>query len=152
QLVRQTDGKQPTLSAAVDDSGVGTVVTLTFSGTTAVDNGSLADGRYTLTVFSADVSDSSGQLDGNGDGIGGDDYVLPADSTPNPPGPLSGIFRFFGDVTGNGAVDAADFLQFRTDYLLTNVPNSPFDFDNNGTVDAADFLQFRNRYLLTYLT
>lgn len=45
----------------------------------------------------------------------------------------------------------ADFLAFRTDYLLTNVPNSAFDFDGAGVVDASDFLQFRNRYLLTYL-
>src|SRR5262249_37092728 len=98
-----------------------------------------------------DLPPAADGLDGNGDGVGGDNYVLAADPTPNPPGPLTGIFRFFGDATGNGAADAADFLQFRTDYVLTNVPNSPFDFDGNGSVDAADFLQFRNRYLLTYL-
>src|SRR5262249_51542502 len=112
---------------------------------------SLADGRYTLTIFAAQVSNANGNLDGNGDGVSGDNFVLAADPSPNPPGPVHGIFRFFGDATGNGAVDAADFLQFRSDYLLTNVPNSSFDFDNNGSVDAADFLQFRNRYLLTYL-
>src|SRR5471032_2840643 len=47
-----------------------TVVTLTCSGTTAVDFGSLADGRYTLDVLGNQVSTATGgNLDGNGDGI-----------------------------------------------------------------------------------
>src|SRR5262249_41743274 len=137
-------------AGSVDNSTGKSVVTLTFSGTDT-ESTSLADGRYTLTIFAAQVSNANGSLDGNGDGVSGDNYVLAADPTPNPPGPLTGIFRFFGDPTGNGAVDAADFLQFRTDYIQTVVANSPFDFDGNGSVDAADFLAFRARYLLTFL-
>ena len=49
QLKRQFDNAVVTLAAAVDDSGSDTVVTLTFTGG-PVQSGSLADGRYTLTV------------------------------------------------------------------------------------------------------
>ena len=94
---------------------------------------------------------ANGSLDGDCDGTGGDNYVLAADTTLNPPGPLTGIFRFFGDGTGNGDVAGPDFLLFLNDYLPTVAPNSPFDFDNNGDVAGPDFLAFRNRYLLTYL-
>src|SRR5262249_44839164 len=149
RLTRVSDGAAVSFTATASVIfGVTAVKLSNFTGP-ATENGSLADGRYTLTVLANQFAADG--LDGNGDGVSRDNYVLPADPTPNPPGPLTGIFRFFGDATGNGAVDAADFLQFRSDYLLTNVPNSSFDFDNNGSVDAADFLQFRNRYLLTYL-
>ena len=50
-IVRPMDSKHPVFSTAVDNTGAGTVVTFTFSGTTAVDFGSLADGRYTLTIL-----------------------------------------------------------------------------------------------------
>lgn len=39
-------------------------------------SGSLADGRYTLTVFASQVSAGGQQLDGDGTGTGGDNFVL----------------------------------------------------------------------------
>ena len=62
----------------------------------------LADGRYTLTVLSANVRDSFGAaLDGDGDGQAGGDN-------------MSHLFRLFGDVNGDAAVNGADFAVFRT--------------------------------------
>jgi parallel beta-helix repeat protein len=140
-LVRQSDGKHPALMASVDNSGPRTVVTLSFTGTTSVDNGSLADGRYTLTVFAAKVSTSSGSLDGDGNGTGGDNYTLASETdTSLPP---TNIFRYFGDSNGDGAVGANDFVLFRQSF---NGVNYIFDFDNDGFVSASDFVQFRNRF------
>jgi hypothetical protein len=137
QLQRQSDGKLPALTAAVDDSGTSTVVTLTFSGTNAVDFGSLADGRYTLTVFASKVSESGLNLDGNGDGTGGDDYTLVGDPATNK------LYRFYGDINGDGTVSASDFIQFRQYF---GGVNPAFDFNNDGSVAASDFIQFRLRF------
>ena len=84
-------------------------------------------------------TDASGQnIDGNGDGIGGDDYV-----SPTTPGNPNRIFRLFGDANGDASVDAADFIQFRLSFGGTN---SIFDFDGDGSVSASDFIQFRLRF------
>jgi hypothetical protein len=136
QLVRQSDGALPALNAAVDNSGPGTVVTLTFTSTNAVDFGSLADGRYTLSVLANQIN--TGNFDGNGDGVYGDNYTLVGDPAIAP-----NLFRLFGDSNGDGIVAANDFIQFRVSF---NTANSAFDFDNNGMVDASDFIQFRLRF------
>jgi hypothetical protein len=132
-LTRQSDNANVTLNAAVS----GNSVTLTFTGG-AVDNASLADGRYTLTALASQIN--GGKFDGNGDGVTGDDYVLASALTPNPP---TNIFRLFGDVDGNGSVDASDFIVFRQNfggYLFA------FDFDGDDSVSASDFIQFRLRF------
>jgi predicted outer membrane repeat protein len=122
-LKRNGDGAVVTLAAsAVIDSA--TRVTLTFTGG-AVEFGSLADGRYTLTAFAALLG-----LDGNGDGVAGDDFTTT-------------LHRLFGDADGDGDVDAQDFGAFRAAFGGTN---NTFDFDNDGDVDAADFGQFRARF------
>jgi hypothetical protein len=131
---------------------VGSVVTLTFltSGANPINgvggNGifSLPDGRYTLTIDHTQVV-----------GIGGNmasDYVLA--SAPAPAAPTN-IFRFFGDVTGDGAVSSADF----NGTSPTGVPPSVvgfrqafggidhrFDYNGDGSVAASDFTQFRFRF------
>ncbi|MBX7105635.1 MAG: MBG domain-containing protein [Gemmataceae bacterium] len=137
QLLRHSDNAGVTLGASVDDTGSGTVVTLSFVGG-AVDAGSLLDGRYDLTVVAGSVTTASGPLDGNGDGTGGDNYVLLGDPTTNK------LFRLFGDSDGDGQVAANDFLAFRLSFLTASVA---FDSNNDGTVDANDFLQFRLRFL-----
>src|SRR5205085_10018318 len=79
-----------------------TVVTLSgFSGAEASSGGSLNDGRYTLTALASQITANGQQLDGNGDGTGGDNFVF-ADS-----GLATGnqLFRFFGDVTGDRFVN-----------------------------------------------
>jgi hypothetical protein len=103
----------------------------------ALNGASLADGVYVLRVNSPDFYDGAGQtLDGNGDGIGGDDYVSPLTG----PGR---IHRLFGDADGDGDVDAADFAAFRSAFGGASIV---FDFDGDGDVDAADFGQFRARF------
>jgi len=136
-LVRQGGGSV-TLAAAVDNSGPTTVVTLTFTGG-AVNFGSLADGRYTLTVLASQVGNVNGALDGDGNLAGGDDFVLVGDPATAPR-----LFRLFGDNDGDGDVDAQDFGAFRG--AFGGVSNLAFDFDNDGDVDAADFGQFRARF------
>ncbi|MBX7103993.1 MAG: hypothetical protein K1X57_07920 [Gemmataceae bacterium] len=140
QLVRQSDNAPVSLAVGVNNAGPGTVATLTFLGG-AVDHGSLADGRYTLRVVSADVGNVAGSLDGNGDGTPGDDFVLASAGSPNP---ATNIYRLFGDADGDGTVTGTDFLAFRLAFLTSN---PAFDADGNGTVDSSDFLQFRLRFL-----
>jgi streptogramin lyase len=138
RLTRQGDNAAVTLSAAVDDTGPGTVVTLTFTGG-AVDNASLADGRYTLTVVAAQVAGPNGALDGDGDGQAGGDFVLAGDPASNT------LFRLFGDVNGDGAVNGLDFAAFRAAFG-TGQPGSPFDVNGDGVIDNLDFFQFRRRF------
>jgi fibronectin-binding autotransporter adhesin len=134
QLIRQSDSAAVSLKAVQ----VINVVTLTFAAGNAVEFNSLADGRYTLTVMAAKVN--AGYFDGNGDGNGGDNYVLASDPTPNPP---TNIFRYFGDSNGDGAVAANDFVLFRQSF---NSVNDIFDFDGDGFVSASDFVNFRQRF------
>jgi len=109
-------------------SMVGNSLTLTFSGP-LTQFASLIDGKYTLTVLANQVS-NVGPLDGNGDGVGGDNYTF-------------GFHRLFGDADGDADVDATDFGAFRQAFGTAGVA---FDFDNDGDVDASDFGQFRQRF------
>jgi hypothetical protein len=135
QLQRQSDGKLVDVFPDFSVGGPTTSVTLSFSGA-LTEFGSLKDGRYTLTVFGTQVSNFVGSLDGNGDSVPGDDYVLASSGT-------TGVFRLFGDINGDGAVAANDLIAFRQHfggYLFA------FDFDSDGSVSANDFLQFRLRF------
>jgi hypothetical protein len=128
------------VTLAVDTSGSSSIQTkakLTFSGVNT-DFTSLKDGRYTLKVSAAKVTDVAGNpLDGNSDGIGGDDYVEVGDPATNK------LFRLFGDADGNGFVDGIDFGAFRASF---GTASSVFDFDGGGFVDGLDFGQFRQRF------
>lgn len=143
ELKRQSDNSVVVTEPVVAND-TATHVTLVFLATSS-ESGSLADGRYTLTVFASKVLGEGGQLDGNCDGTGGDDFVLASATAPNPP---TNIFRFFGDLDGDGDVDASNFLAFRDVFLGIMPYNAALDFDGSDSVDAADFLQFRNRFLL----
>lgn len=136
QLKRQNDGKLPAMSAHVDDTGSGTVVELTFSGTTAVDFGSLADGRYTLTVIANQIGADG--LDGTGPATNGDDHVLVGDTINDPK-----LFRLFGDANGDGTVSSNDFAQLR---MVFGLAGSIFDFDDDGQTNSNDFAEFRKRF------
>jgi hypothetical protein len=105
-----------------------TVATLTFSGTNT-DAGSLADGKWTLTVDKTKV-DSSGTFMGA-------NYAS------------SGIYRLFGDINGDRAVDTADLFAFRQSFGKVSgdtAYNMAFDFNNDGSVDTSDLFQFRLRF------
>src|SRR5262245_30708356 len=142
RLIRQSDGAAVLLRAVVDDTGPGTVVTLTFTGG-AVEGASLADGRYTLTVVAAQVGGPGGALDGDGDGAAGGDFVLAGDPAAN------GLFRLYGDVTGDRVVNGGDFGLFRLAFgsRAGDAAYRDFlDFDGDGAINGTDFAQFRLRF------
>jgi hypothetical protein len=132
-LVRQGDSNAVNLAAAVDPTKM--IVTLTFTGG-AVDNKSLADGRYTLDILASQIGAEG--LDGNGDGTGGDNYQLIGS-----PGTSPNLFRIFGDADGDGNVSSNDFVFFRQSF---GGVNDVFDFDGDGIVSTSDFAQFRQRF------
>jgi hypothetical protein len=123
------------LAGIVDDNGAGTTVTFTFT-SGAVQFGSLQDGRYDLTIIAASVSNANGQLDGDGNGVGGDNYVQIGS-------PANGLFRLFGDADGNGTVNSSDFATFRS---VFGIGPSFFDFNNDGQTNSDDFAEFRKRF------
>jgi predicted outer membrane repeat protein len=141
ELTRQSDGAAVTLQlgGAYPIAGAPWSFSGTYRFTGGPLNGSsLADGVYVVRVLANQIMDEIGQqLDGNGDGIGGDDYVSPLTG----PGR---IHRLFGDADGDGDVDAADFAAFRG--AFGGGLSVAFDFDGDGDVDAADFGQFRARF------
>jgi hypothetical protein len=135
QLRRQSDNAIVNLAASVNDTGPGTVVTLTFIGG-AVQFGSLADGRYTLIIEASQVSNANGALDGNGDGTPGGNFTF---------SDAQGLFRFYGDINGDRQVDIADFGLFSSSIFNPANYIAAFDFNNDGVIDIADFGQFAAR-------
>jgi hypothetical protein len=101
-----------------------------------------ADGRYSLFVLANQVTAGGQQLDGDGNGTGGDDFVL--DGTV-----ANGLYRLYGDVTGDGTINAADFGQFRPAFGSSTGQTAYrdfLDFNNDGSINAFDFAQFRTRF------
>jgi photosystem II stability/assembly factor-like uncharacterized protein len=154
QLQHVTDGVNVGLTAVVSTDAQGrTVVSLSFSGSeidpVSILNGgiaSLSDGRYTLTVLASQISANGLALDGNGDGTAGDNYVSPTD-TYQGNGPH--LYRLFGDVNGDGVVDATDVGQLKSTFNRNS--SDPLylwylDADNSGSVDAQDIGQFKSRF------
>jgi subtilase family serine protease len=132
-LERAGGGESVAVTATSRVEGDRTIVTLTFSGNGIV-AGSLADGRYTLTVLADKVHSADGQaLDGNGDGAAGGDYI-------------DELFRLFGDANGDGVVDNADYFFFRST-AGKKAGQAGFlwylDSNGDGTVDlATDYAAF----------
>lgn len=92
---------------------------------------SLPNGHYVATLLASQITNASGQhLDGNGDGIGGDNYTL------NFP-------HLAGDVNGDGTVDFSDLLLLARSY---GASFSGADFNGNGTVDFSDLLVLAQDY------
>jgi hypothetical protein len=134
-------------SASAATVGGVTVVTLTgFSGP-QTSAGSLQDGSYTLTALATQITTAGGQqLDGNGDGTPGDNYVLTDSGQPG------GLFRFYGDINGDRFVNGADFALFRSAFgtsLGDPAYNAGFDLNGDGFVNGADFAAFRTNFGLS---
>ena len=86
----------------------------------------LPDGRYRATLLASGIQDTTNvPLDGNGDGVGGDDAIFD-------------FFQLTGDANHDAVVDFADFQVL---YANMNQPGdfSQGDFDYSGTVSFADF-------------
>jgi subtilisin family serine protease len=139
-LTRNSDGAAVTFTATQSTVGGATVVTLTGFGGSATEFGSLADGRYTLTALASQISAGGQQLDGNGDGTPGDNYVF---------GDAQGLFRYYGDVNGDQVVNGLDFGFFRTAFGTAAgdaVYLSYLDVNGDGAINGLDFGQFRSRF------
>ena len=123
-------------------TGFGTVFTLTFSGSqTEIENGSLKDGEYQLTVFGQWVHDydTRSMLDGDNNGSFGGNYVFGAQRIDN-------FFRLYGDSDGDRDVDNLDYARFRTTFNKTPADTGflwYFDSDGDKDVDTTDFNVFR---------
>jgi hypothetical protein len=79
-------------------------------------------------------------LDGNGDGVGGDDFTF---------GAAQGLVRLYGDATGDGKVGDADFALFRPAYgRAAGDPAylAALDFNGDGVINGLDFGPFRARF------
>ena len=133
--LRRRDGTPLDVRTAVTDAGGRTTASLTFAGAEFI-GGSLADGRYTLTVHADRVHDRWGrELDGDGDGSAGGDRV-------------DAFFRLFGDADGDGQVDGVDRGVFRSAFKTDRSDDDYrwyFDFDGDGDIDGRDNGQFNRR-------
>jgi hypothetical protein len=135
----RTGGGPVTFQATASFIGGVTVVTLSNFTGAETQFGSLADGRYTLTALQNLISAGGAALDGNGDGTGGDNFTF---------GEAQGLFRFYGDATGDRHVDIADFGLLSGTFNLSTGQTGflpYFDFNNDGHIDIADFGQFSLR-------
>ncbi len=141
-------GGDVTLAGSAQVVGGVTVVTLTFSGAftegagSFLTNPSLVDGNYRLTARANQITVGGLQLDGDGNGTGGDDFVLGNTAADN-------LYRLYGDVTGDRTNNAADFGQFRPAFGASQ-PDPAYkdflDFNGDGTINAFDFGQYRPRF------
>jgi hypothetical protein len=134
--LRRQDGTLVNFQLAISAAGGKTVAVLTFAGSEFV-GGSLADGRYTLSVRADRVHDRWGrELDGDGDGSAGGDRV-------------DSFFRLFGDADGDGVVDERDRALFRSAFK-TRVGGAGylwyFDYDGDGGIDGQDNGQFNRSF------
>jgi autotransporter-associated beta strand protein len=139
-LVRNSDGAAVALDATLAVINGVTVVTLNNFGGNATQFGSLADGRYTLTALASQISFANEPLDGNHDGMGGDNFTL---------NDFGGLYRLFGDVNGDQNVNGLDLGFFRNAFgAQTGDPNylSFLDFNGDGVINGFDLGQFRTRF------
>ncbi len=134
-LTRVNGGSVGSFTATPTVVGGQTVVTIgNFSGA-ETQFGSLADGRYVLTIIPNQVFTAGGQLAGQ-----------------NVFDDSNGLFRFFGDINGSRTVDIQDFGQFSSTYNLQLGQTgyiAAFDFNGDNRIDIADFGQFSVRYFTT---
>ena len=155
QLLHVQSGNNVALSTVVSTDAQGrTVVTLLFSGNetdpiSALNGGvaSLADGRFTLSVFGGFATDTNGAyIDPDGDGTIGGVYVSPTDTFQ---GTGLHLYRLFGDVNGDGTVDSTDLGLFRSAFNSgtgSSLYVSYLDADNSGAIDPSDLGQLRTRF------
>ncbi|MBM4090879.1 MAG: DNRLRE domain-containing protein [Planctomycetes bacterium] len=120
----------------------GSLVVLTFADGPSVEATdvikSLADGRYELNIDAEKVTAHGSQLDGDGDGTGGDDYQF-----------VDRFFRLFGDVNGDGVVGMPDFNIFRSAFgkaIGDPLYRWELDFQGDGLIGMPDFNAFRSRF------
>jgi hypothetical protein len=132
ELRRQGTNTSVGLVVALREENARTVAVLTFSGHGII-GGSLFDGRYTLLIRGDKIRGASGQsLDGDGDGIAGNDR-------------REEFFRRFGDSDGDGDVDRFDAERFQFTFGRRRGDSRYLwylDFEDDGRVSIIDLLAF----------
>jgi hypothetical protein len=100
---------------------------------------SLPIAYYSATLSATGITDAAGNpLDGNGDGTGGDDYVL-----------NDILVARRGDADLDADVDFTDFNELANDYTGPGGTGKDWargDFDGDGDVDFTDFNYLANNY------
>jgi hypothetical protein len=138
---RGTGGGSVEVSFTTREVNGKTLANLTFAGG-FTEYGSLKDGYYELRIDASRIVNASGfGLDGNRDGMPGDDYRFGTAEADN-------FFRLYGDTNGDGLVGIVEFGQFRATFGKTPGQagyDARFDFDGGG-VGITDFGQFRARF------
>jgi subtilase family serine protease len=122
----QTVGTVPTLTWASPDGGVTWVVTFSGAG---VSGGSIADGVYDITLNASAVTDAANQM------LSGDR--------------VDTFYRLFGDVDGNGRVNATDYSAFVGTFGLRSGQTgflAAFDVDADGRVNSTDYNAFVDNF------
>lgn len=98
---------------------------------------SLPNGDYTATLDASSITGSAGQtLDGNADGIGGDDHSFH-------------FYRLFGDLDGDRDVDSSDLFGLHEAWRSVSTQleyNPALDSDGDGDVDSADLFPFHKTF------
>jgi len=98
---------------------------------------SLPDDQYTATLDSSKISDSNGlELDGNGDGTGGDDAIFE-------------FHRLFGDATGDGTVNYYDLSLLALRWLDTPAETG-LDTNTDNLISFPDFASFAENWLVAF--
>jgi Bacterial Ig-like domain (group 3)/Dockerin type I domain len=133
-------GTVPTLSWASFAGSGNTQWAVTFSGSGVV-GGSIANGAYAITVSDPGsitaVSDSQALTVTAG----------LAPGTGNPGYATQQFYRLFGDINGDGFVNASDNAKFKQ---ALSTYNAAFDYSQDGFVNAADNAQFKNDLALSF--
>jgi hypothetical protein len=94
----------------------------------------LPDGRYRATIAGSAVTDAAGNpLDGNADGVAGDDFTFD-------------FFVLAADANHDGAVDFNDLVALAQNYNSTGKAFSQGDFNYDGNVDFTDLVMLAQRY------
>jgi hypothetical protein len=100
-------------------------------------NGVLPDGNYRATLTAATLKDAAGNaLDGNGDGVGGDDATFD-------------FFQLAGDANHDRAVDFSDLVALAQNYGGANKNWDQGDFNGDGLVDFSDLVLLAQHYNVT---
>jgi hypothetical protein len=139
---RGVDGGSVDVSFAFRPDSDNSIVDLNFTGE-FVENGSLVDGYYDLTIIAGQVTSNTGHgLDVNADGDASDTFTF-GDTAADK------FFRMFGDFTGDATVNVFDLLSFRLTYLLQEGDSeylADFDSNDDGRINVFDLLAFRSNY------
>lgn len=145
-LVNRNTQAEVNVVATLESANGATQIRVRFAAGPSVESAtnspSLADGNYELTLNASRISLGGEALDGDGNGVGGDDYVFGTQASDQ-------FFRLFGDQDGDRDVDSEDYDAFVAALLSTAGSgnfDARFDSDDDGDVDGKDYGSYLTRH------